>query len=127
MTRKFVAAALACAATVAWAGSAEAAGTGCDPIARGHCLLPFPNDFFTVRDAGTATGRRSTSALGMPRNTDGERDRPDRVEPRRRLQPGPADHRKGPRARHPDGARGARGSCRSPTSASLDARRSRSS
>ena len=52
MTRKFVAAAAAFAAALAAAGPAEAAGKGCDPIARGHCLLPFPNDFHTVKRRG---------------------------------------------------------------------------
>lgn len=31
---------------------------GCDPIAGRHCLLPFPNDTYSVEDASTATGRR---------------------------------------------------------------------
>ncbi|CAN5780857.1 hypothetical protein BH23ACT2_BH23ACT2_17600 [soil metagenome] len=30
----------------------------CDPIAAEGCLLPFPNDHFTVADETTATGRR---------------------------------------------------------------------
>ena len=39
-----------------------AADTVCDPIDPAHCLLPFPNDFFTVADASTddrAPGDRS--------------------------------------------------------------------
>jgi hypothetical protein len=39
-----------------------AVGTGsaarCDPIAARRCLMPFPNDFFTVADPTSATGRR---------------------------------------------------------------------
>src|SRR3954447_3425136 len=41
----------------------------CDPIDPHACLLPFPNDYFTVADATTATGRRlNLSPLAMPRN-----------------------------------------------------------
>jgi hypothetical protein len=50
----------------------DAALTGlgvCDPTDTAACLLPFPNDFFTVADATTDTGRRvSFSPLAMPRN-----------------------------------------------------------
>jgi hypothetical protein len=36
------------------------------------CLLPFPNDYYTVRDKGTATGRRvSLRTEAMPANVDG--------------------------------------------------------
>ncbi|MDP1807312.1 MAG: hypothetical protein Q8K72_19195, partial [Acidimicrobiales bacterium] len=43
----------------------------CDPIADG-CLLPFPNDHFTVADDTTATGRRvQLDARSMPTNADG--------------------------------------------------------
>ncbi|HWL36855.1 MAG TPA: hypothetical protein VNQ77_11730 [Frankiaceae bacterium] len=45
----------------------------CDPIDPAACLLPFPNDFFTVADATTATGRRvNFSPLAMPRNVAGK-------------------------------------------------------
>ena len=45
----------------------------CDPVDMAACLLPFPNDFFTVADATTATGRRvAFSPLAMPRNTAGK-------------------------------------------------------
>src|SRR5437773_1800823 len=41
----------------------------CDPIDPTACLLPFPNDFFTVPDATTDTGLRvHLDAAGMPRN-----------------------------------------------------------
>ncbi len=30
----------------------------CDPLGGERCLLPFPNDYFTVRDHHTDTGRR---------------------------------------------------------------------
>ena len=42
---------------------------GCDPLDPALCLLPFPNDKFTVADPTTATGRRvSFSPTAMPRN-----------------------------------------------------------
>jgi hypothetical protein len=41
----------------------------CDPLDPSVCLYPFPNDYFTVADATTATGRRVSFALtSMPRN-----------------------------------------------------------
>lgn len=46
----------------------------CDPIDPTSCLLPFPNNYFTVPDRSTATGRRvdlQTSA--MPQNSSGKR------------------------------------------------------
>jgi hypothetical protein len=50
----------------------EAAGL-CDATDHAACLLPFPNDFFTVADASTATGRRvSFDVLAMPRNAVGK-------------------------------------------------------
>lgn len=45
----------------------------CDPTDTAACLLPFPNDFFTVADPTTDTGRRvNFSPLAMPRNTAGK-------------------------------------------------------
>jgi hypothetical protein len=45
---------------------------GCDPIAPVACLLPFPNDYFTVPDHTTETGRRvSLTPEMMPRNAAG--------------------------------------------------------
>jgi hypothetical protein len=50
----------------------EAAGL-CDPTDHAACLLPFPNDFFTVADPTTDTGRRvNFSPLAMPRNAAGK-------------------------------------------------------
>ncbi|TDC45709.1 hypothetical protein E1281_29655 [Actinomadura sp. KC345] len=52
--------------------AAAGAGPGCDPIDPAACLLPFPNDWYTVRDPGTPTGRRVhlrttlTNAAGLP-------------------------------------------------------------
>jgi hypothetical protein len=50
----------------------EGSPTGCDPIEPAACLLPFPNDYFTVADRSTATGRRvAFSPRMMPRNIGG--------------------------------------------------------
>lgn len=44
----------------------------CDPIDARACLLPWPNDFFTVADPSTDTGRRlNLNLLAMPRNVAG--------------------------------------------------------
>ena len=41
----------------------------CDPLDPSVCLHPFPNDYFTVADTTTATGRRVNLALtSMPTN-----------------------------------------------------------
>ncbi|MGH2710669.1 MAG: hypothetical protein ACRDH9_05635 [Actinomycetota bacterium] len=41
---------------------------GCDPLDPSMCLFPFPNDYFTVADPATDTGRRvNFSPLAMPR------------------------------------------------------------
>jgi hypothetical protein len=41
----------------------------CDPIDPTACLLPFPNNWFTVADTSTATGRRvDLAASAMPHN-----------------------------------------------------------
>ncbi|TYC11901.1 hypothetical protein FXF65_25740 [Actinomadura syzygii] len=53
-------------------GAAADTGDGCDPIDPAACLLPFPNDWYTVADPSTPTGRRVhlsttlTNALGAP-------------------------------------------------------------
>jgi hypothetical protein len=45
----------------------------CDPIDPAHCLLPFPNDFFTAPDRSTDTGRRvNLHVLSMPRSVAGK-------------------------------------------------------
>ncbi|WP_242901744.1 hypothetical protein [Actinomadura terrae] len=38
--------------------AAPRADDGCDPIDPAACLLPFPNNWYTVRDPDTPTGRR---------------------------------------------------------------------
>jgi hypothetical protein len=44
----------------------------CDPIDTSACLLPWPNDYFTIADPGTATGLRlNVSPLATPRNAAG--------------------------------------------------------
>ena len=47
-----------------------AAADHCDVIAARKCLMPFPNDFFTVADSSAATGRRvHFPAASMPSNS----------------------------------------------------------
>ena len=47
----------------------------CDFIAQpkdGMCMLPFPNDYYTVKDPGSPTGKRiNFTEGGMPENKDG--------------------------------------------------------
>jgi hypothetical protein len=51
--------------------SAEPHGT-CDVLDPAACLLPFPNDYFTVADPSTATGRRvDFEPQAMPTNAAG--------------------------------------------------------
>jgi hypothetical protein len=69
---KLAVCALVCAAFAVLAPSAQ--GAVCDPIGSGQCLLPFPNDHYTERDASTPTGRRvALPRAAMPANTDGVR------------------------------------------------------
>ena len=45
---------------------------GCDDLAPGQCMLPYPNDWFTRADPTSATGRRlDLNAGAMPRNIAG--------------------------------------------------------
>jgi hypothetical protein len=45
----------------------------CDPIDAATCLMPFPNDYYTVPDASTATGRRvHLAAASMPVSAQGK-------------------------------------------------------
>ena len=49
---------------------ATAAAGPCDPIDTGHCMMPFSNDYFTVTDVSSPTGRRlHFSNDGMPRTS----------------------------------------------------------
>ncbi|MEJ7583065.1 MAG: hypothetical protein WKF43_03055 [Acidimicrobiales bacterium] len=44
----------------------------CDPIGGPRCMLPFPNDFFTIADSRTDTGRRvNLHRRSTPANRDG--------------------------------------------------------
>src|SRR5262245_30877277 len=44
----------------------------CDPLGGPRCLLPFPDDHFTVADPHTATGRRvNFAAAALPANVAG--------------------------------------------------------
>ena len=46
-------------ASVSWEPNVDTATADrCDPIAARKCLMPFPNDFFTVADPTSGTGRR---------------------------------------------------------------------
>ncbi len=58
-------------ASVSWEpGVDTATANRCDPIAAKKCLMPFPNDFFTVADSSTATGRRvHFDRSSMPSNS----------------------------------------------------------
>src|SRR5436309_1932287 len=50
----------------------------CDPLDPAVCLQPWPNDYFTVADPSTDTGRRLNLQLeDMPRNVAGNPIRPD--------------------------------------------------
>ena len=44
----------------------------CDPLDPRHCMLPFPNDFFSVEDGSMVTGRRvNLKAESLPVNIEG--------------------------------------------------------
>ncbi|HEX8804862.1 MAG TPA: hypothetical protein VF743_11730, partial [Acidimicrobiales bacterium] len=44
----------------------------CDPLGGERCMLPFPNDYFTVADGSTDTGRRvDLTTAATPANRDG--------------------------------------------------------
>lgn len=50
---------------------------GCDPLTPTYCGFPYPNDYFTVPDLDTATGRRlALPDEAMPPNASGERSDP---------------------------------------------------
>lgn len=69
------------------AGSTELQDFGCDPIGNhdggaGSCMLPWPNDHYTVADPSTGTGRRlALKASFLPANVNGVRISP--VQPNR--------------------------------------------
>jgi hypothetical protein len=64
---------LALAVPPAGAADAGIPSGACDPIDPAVCLQPWPNDYFTVADASTPTGRRlDLDPLSMPRNRAGK-------------------------------------------------------
>ena len=93
---------------------------GCDPIGTGNCLFPWPNDYF--RKHGHLALTRVDDAAQQRRRPD----RPERLQPRGRLQPGRDDRAQGARARHAGGASRRPARCRSPTSRARTTARRRS-
>jgi hypothetical protein len=62
----------ASAAPAAAAHASVARPATCDVLDPVECLYPFPDDYFTVPDAATATGRRlDFQVVTMPRNAEG--------------------------------------------------------
>jgi len=61
--------------TFSWEPAVDfATANRCDVLAPAKCLMPFPNDFFTVRDHTTATGRRvHLNPASMTANVSGVR------------------------------------------------------
>jgi len=60
------------AVQIALGASAESQAYGCDPIAGGSCMLPWPNDYSARPDASTATGERlNLKASQLPANASG--------------------------------------------------------
>jgi hypothetical protein len=51
------------------ARAADATASPCDPLDDDYCLFPFPNDYFTVGDATSRTGRRlAFTSEALPAN-----------------------------------------------------------
>ena len=58
--------------TLALPAASAAPGADCRPFASEPCLLPFPNNLYTVKDPSSATGRRvHLPREAMPTNTEG--------------------------------------------------------
>jgi hypothetical protein len=67
-----IVAAVLTAATIASTSAAQDVGR-CDPLDPTVCLQPWPNDYFTVADPSTDTGRRvDLDIASMPRNAAGK-------------------------------------------------------
>jgi hypothetical protein len=50
-------------------GAAATSPPVCDPIDAGQCLMPFPNNFYTVKDTASPTGLRvHFNVAAMPKN-----------------------------------------------------------
>lgn len=61
----------------------------CDPLVPAYCGYPFPNNVFSVADAGTASGRRlALSQAAMPPTNDGTQGAPDAFNDRDGFSPG---------------------------------------
>src|SRR4051794_38740069 len=77
MLRRLLALVALTAAALAAAAAAASAAPGynaCRPYSSDPCLLPFPDDHFTVADKRTPTGRRlHLPAAAMPSNKNGSR------------------------------------------------------
>ncbi len=69
-----VAGAVAMVLATAPAASAKAThSAGCDPLDTRQCLLPFPNNAFTVKDSRTDTGvRLNLNSAQLPKNKQGK-------------------------------------------------------
>ncbi len=71
--------------------SAAAPLAPCDPLGGAQCLLPFPNDYFTVPEAGTATGRRvRIERSSTPANAEGTHVDPTEINRNDGFSPGSA-------------------------------------
>ena len=91
-------------------------------------MLPFPDDYYTVNDPSTETGRRiDFQTDATPANASDVHMDAAPYNAERRLQPRAGDRRPGPRARHAGGARGDRRRSPSATSAGTRKRARRSS
>jgi hypothetical protein len=55
-----------CATALGFAGVAQAAPKGCDPLDKAACLLPWPNDYFRKH------GHLALTDAQMPKSTDGK-------------------------------------------------------
>lgn len=59
-------------------GAIPAPPLGCDPLTPSYCGFPYPNDYWTVADATTATGLRlALPEVTMPATDGGARSNPD--------------------------------------------------
>lgn len=59
-------------------GGVPAPPISCDPLAPTYCGFPYPNDYFTVADSSTTTGRRlALPEEAMPANRFNQRSNPD--------------------------------------------------
>ena len=73
------------------------------------CMLPFPDNFHTVADESTETGRLvAFDDAAMPPQLGRRPDRGGALQPQRRLQPGSDGRDQGARPRHPGGVGGDR-------------------